>query len=1239
MNEEQHCPRCEKAIPPDAPGGICPHCLLSNAMASDPASRPERLDFGDAPPISEVPGRYTCISEYARGGMGRVLLVNDSHLNRDVALKELLPEAFASDSGSPTPMRASAGMLARFLQEARITGQLEHPSIVPVYELGRREDGTIYYTMKLVRGNTLASAIASAGGLEERLKLLPHFMDLCQAIAYAHSCKVIHRDLKPANVMVGEFGETVVLDWGLAKVQERDDVHADSLAATVRGLRVGDTPEAGKTLYGQAVGTPTYMPPEQARGLLDAVDQRSDVYSLGAILYEVLTGKMPYTGKTAHEVLAKVLESGPEPVRKHAPEAPRELIAICERAMQRDQAQRYRTAREFAEEIQRFQSGALVSAYRYSYADRIARYVHRHRALMSTVVVATVLLLSLTAYYLINIARTNQALAGSNQALVHSRDKEILERQRAEELLIKLEHSAYVENLRRAQVHLEDNDVERAIAELTAAPQTLRDWEWGYLMNCASPTLTNFGQEDLRATIPAVFSADRSRAVVRSETRAPIVWDIPGRKVLSTLQGEEKNYFVVVFNETGTRISGATTNGEVFVWDSSSGALLTNISIDKNAEELASPIHGGVVTLLALSPDGTQAAVVFNGNVALIYDIPSGKQTGQLTGHASEITEITYNHAGSQLVTASLDQTVKLWRAATGGLVRTYEGVSTNNTTFTFSADDSSFTALSLPGHIRMDEGSSYTLRDDKLQSNQDYLIYVLESGSDDRWAMVQGGPENAMSVQVKGAVSIEYSNLEPRKFVTVHADGTAQVSDQEKTATLRTGGVDINRVEFSPEDDFIVVFSNDDTATVFELEQYSSIRRIQGPGYGAVLAADGKSIVEYRGGGFFTEYELTEENGLRPYAESKFESKVRAISADGKKFLLQEATDELSVREVDSGKKLNSFALDSADFSSDGAKLLSFELQKETETFDCTLWHTTTGQKVCVFTGTIYTPMMTEFSPDGTRLVTCLAQSGSVEQTQLTMFSCASGETLFTTKVPSSSILLASYFTPDSEKLVVFTQDSTPEEPNGYLTCRTLDARNGNELLSFPIRGRRNPTAIFTPDGSSIAISTEEGLSCLHDMKSGEELLALPDGDSVMAFSPDGTKMLTAWGNYNMKKFASHQFPIDNFYSAIKVRDRKTGKELMALEGHDDQVVSASYNPSGSRIVSSSLDNTLRVWDSTTGEELATPLTGSFITWTDVAFSPDGERLVTTGSQDIETMPGHSRSHFRTAMWKTRKQ
>ena len=174
----------------------------------------------------ETPGRYEMKREFGRGGQSSVWLSLDKHIGREVAFKQLLPQH--SDPRAGASNRVVTSMGVRFLREARITGQLEHPSIVPVYEVGRRPDGTFYYTQKLVRGRTFTDALKLCKTLHERLQMLGHFIDLCQAIAYAHQRDIIHRDLKPANMMVGEFGETVVLDWGLAKQINGPELHEDS---------------------------------------------------------------------------------------------------------------------------------------------------------------------------------------------------------------------------------------------------------------------------------------------------------------------------------------------------------------------------------------------------------------------------------------------------------------------------------------------------------------------------------------------------------------------------------------------------------------------------------------------------------------------------------------------------------------------------------------------------------------------------------------------------------------------------------------------------------------------------------------------------------------------------------------------------------------------------------------------------------------------------------------------------
>lgn len=318
--------------------------------------------------VEELPGRYSHISEYGRGGMGRVLLVHDEHMGRDVALKELLMPRSEWSGPGDSPVQASAGIAARFLQEARLTGRLEHPAIVPVYELGRRSNGTLYYTMKLVRGKTLARALRECKTLQERLGLLKHFVDLCQAIAYAHSRNVIHRDIKPANVMIGEFGETVVLDWGLAKAKGIKDIHEEELQSTLRNLRLKRRGEMEgnpditpfETRVGEAVGTPNYMSPEQALGR--KLDARSDVFALGAVLYELLAGRRAFEGKDTEQTLMQVISDAPRPLRELCPEVPEPLRRIVERALSKDAEQRFPTAAELRKELAAFSASSAPAA-------------------------------------------------------------------------------------------------------------------------------------------------------------------------------------------------------------------------------------------------------------------------------------------------------------------------------------------------------------------------------------------------------------------------------------------------------------------------------------------------------------------------------------------------------------------------------------------------------------------------------------------------------------------------------------------------------------------------------------------------------------------------------------------------------------------------------------------------------------------------------------------------------------
>jgi serine/threonine protein kinase len=442
-----HCPHCRHALevpreaageataaPPGTPPGQAQASLADAATVPPSSCSAPGADDVTCPPASP-PGRsapacpevvtagsaYQMGGEIARGGMGAVLRAVDQGIGREVAVKFLLEQT-------------DEAQRARFVEEARITGRLEHPNVVPIHQLGVHADGRCFFSMKMVKGRSLADILKAQGkekgaGAYTLVRLLGVFTGICNALGYAHSRNVIHRDLKPANVMVGDFGEVYVMDWGLAKVLGGSAADIEREPAPNGGVIVSEPSQAtavrnaegGLTQAGAVMGTPAYMPPEQATG--QAVDRRSDVYSLGAILYEILTLTPPVVGSDPLAILMRVAERDIESPAQRAPQrarqgwVPPELSAIALKALARAPADRYQSVEVLRHDVELYLEGRSVSAKRDTAWELFKKLVRRNKG-VSVATAAAVLVLAVVvgvAFYLNNRERL-QAQEARKQA-------------------------------------------------------------------------------------------------------------------------------------------------------------------------------------------------------------------------------------------------------------------------------------------------------------------------------------------------------------------------------------------------------------------------------------------------------------------------------------------------------------------------------------------------------------------------------------------------------------------------------------------------------------------------------------------------------------------------------------------------------------------------------------------------------------------------------------------------------
>ena len=1031
-------------------------------------------------------GEYELLDEIARGGMGVVFRARQTTLKRIVALKMILSGQLAGEEE-----------VKRFYAEAEAAAKLDHPNIVPIFEIGQH-DGQHYFSMSFIEGESLAHKVADGPvAPREAAELVKK---IAVAIAYAHTEGVIHRDLKPGNVLVDRDGEPRITDFGLAKRVEGD---------------------SDLTSTGQVVGTPSYMPPEQASGKLDEVGPLADVYAAGGVLYCLLTARPPFQAANPLDTLLQVLEKDPVPVRDLVPQVPRDLETICLKCLEKEPRRRYGSAGEFAEDLQRFLDGEPVKARPISRPARLWRWCRRKPVVAGLTAAVTLLLLTLSIAG--PLVALQQAQNASEQARLRlaadqateeeqtqreranekaaeaQRETERAEeeKERAETQLLRSEWLLYAMQIASAQREWETDNFAVAQAHLNDCRADFRGWEHNYLTTLFTKDHRTFtGHNGI--VVSVAFSPDGKRIVsggglLRGELK---VWDVGAGEELLTLDGHAGYVSSVAFGPDGERIVSGSSDKTLKLWDASTGEEMHTL------KGLTSQIWS-----VAFGPDGKMIISASDDGTVKGWDATSGQEAAQFKGHTGTARCVTFSPDGNRIISGgAADQfgnvgEFKVWNASTGEEILTIEGHTGPVCSTAFSPDGKYIVSGSMDGTLKTWDAS--TAQD--ILTIKGHTLWVTGV---------------AVSPDGKQIVSGSYD-----KTVKVWDASTG-----EEVRILKGHSDFVRSVAFSPDGEWIVSGSNDKTVKVWNTSAPRNTVTFKGDRFTSDVAfsPDGKRIASASLTGKSVKV-WDASTGERTIVVGG--SHAVAFSPDGKRIVTGGGLlrGELRVWDASTGKEV--LALEGHDgvvrslaVSPDGKWIVSGSEDKTIR-----LWDASTGEEMRSLLGHAAPVISVAFSHDGKRIVSGAGDIGKSGQPgELKLWDAGTGEEIRALKGEFGAVVSVA-FSPDDKWIVSGGGGINLGTLKSISQLKLWDASTGEEIRALKGHTASVSSVAFSPNGKRIVSGSWDQTIKLWEPGTGQQVLTLKAPNLVhsVALSPDGNRILSGSQDGTLKLWVAEPEPV----------------------------------------------------------------------------------------------------------------